>query len=131
MLTRFNNEKHVSDKYWDKGTCPLLFYTGNEGDIVSFWVNTGFVFELAQKLHGLILFGEHVRNLLITFLKLKKIMCEWIWFEYVKSSQLLLRVKFMFILFDITLDIFVLFFFVVFKEFFIGTLMSNKSAFFL
>lgn len=38
----------------------MLFYTGNEGNIVDFWVNTGFVFELAQKLKGLVVFGEHV-----------------------------------------------------------------------
>lgn len=49
----------ISDKYWDKEVGPILFYTGNEGSITNFWVNTGFVFELAQKLKGLILFGEH------------------------------------------------------------------------
>ncbi|XP_057301887.1 dipeptidyl peptidase 2-like [Hydractinia symbiolongicarpus] len=49
----------ISDKYWTKGSGPVLFYTGNEGDIVNFWVNTGFVFELAQKLKGLVVFGEH------------------------------------------------------------------------
>jgi len=49
----------ISDKYWAKGSGPILFYTGNEGDVVNFWNNTGFVFALAKKFSGLILFGEH------------------------------------------------------------------------
>lgn len=48
----------ISKSYWDKKG-PILFYTGNEGAIESFWDNTGFVFELAKKLNGLIVFGEH------------------------------------------------------------------------
>jgi len=49
----------ISDAYWDKGNGPILFYTGNEGDITNFWDNTGFVFALAKRFKGLILFGEH------------------------------------------------------------------------
>lgn len=49
----------ISDAYWEKGVGPVLFYTGNEGDITNFWNNTGFVFELAQQFRGLLLFGEH------------------------------------------------------------------------
>jgi len=49
----------ISDKYWTKGKGPVLFYCGNEGDIVSFWENTGFMFALAQELGGLVVFGEH------------------------------------------------------------------------
>jgi len=48
----------ISDSYWD-GKGPILFYTGNEGSIVNFWDNTGFVFALAKRFNGLILFGEH------------------------------------------------------------------------
>jgi len=57
--TTFKLRYLVSDKYWTKGVGPILFYTGNEGDITSFWDNTGFVFELAQKMNGLIVFAEH------------------------------------------------------------------------
>lgn len=48
------------DRHWKRGSGPILFYTGNEGDIVGFWENTGFLFELAEKLHGLVIFAEHV-----------------------------------------------------------------------
>lgn len=34
----------VEDKYWD-GKGPILFYTGNEGDIWTFYKNTGYVTE--------------------------------------------------------------------------------------
>ncbi|RMX45016.1 hypothetical protein pdam_00024800, partial [Pocillopora damicornis] len=48
----------VTDQYWDeKG--PIFFYTGNEGPITSFWENSGFVFEAAQKFNALVIFGEH------------------------------------------------------------------------
>ena len=48
-----------TDQYWDeKG--PIFFYTGNEGPITSFWENSGFVFEAAQKFNALVIFGEHV-----------------------------------------------------------------------
>ena len=64
----------VIDKYWsapspglsaglgEATTGPILFYTGNEGPITSFLSNTGFVFELAQKMNGLVVFAEHVRT---------------------------------------------------------------------
>lgn len=38
---------------------PIIFYTGNEGGIEGFWDNTGFAFELAAALEGLVVFGEH------------------------------------------------------------------------
>jgi Serine carboxypeptidase S28 len=49
------------DQWWhttEQG--PILFYTGNEGDIVTFWNNTGFMFEIAPQLGALIIFAEHV-----------------------------------------------------------------------
>lgn len=49
----------VSDKYWKGSSGPVLFYCGNEGSIVNFWENTGFVFALARKLNALVVFGEH------------------------------------------------------------------------
>ena len=49
-----------TDQYYDSSRQGvLLFYTGNEGDIVMFWNNTGFVFNLAVKLNARILFAEH------------------------------------------------------------------------
>lgn len=38
---------------------PVLFYTGNEGDIQSFWANTGIIFEWAQDVHAAVVFAEH------------------------------------------------------------------------
>ncbi|KAJ7378637.1 Dipeptidyl peptidase 2 [Desmophyllum pertusum] len=45
-------------QYWD-GNGPIFFYTGNEGPITSFWDNSGFVFEAAEKFNALVIFGEH------------------------------------------------------------------------
>ncbi|KAH3757099.1 lysosomal Pro-X carboxypeptidase [Pelomyxa schiedti] len=53
------------DKFWLKpvgNVCkgPILFYTGNEGDIEWFWNNTGFLTEtLSQEYQALVVFGEH------------------------------------------------------------------------
>lgn len=50
----------VDDTYWDPETGPILFYAGNEGDIYSFYDNTGFMTEtIAQETKGLIVFAEH------------------------------------------------------------------------
>ena len=38
----------------------MLFYPGNEGDIESFYENSGFVFELAEDFDALVVFAEHV-----------------------------------------------------------------------
>ena len=35
----------VNDQYWDPETGPILFYSGNEGDIYSFYENSGFMTE--------------------------------------------------------------------------------------
>ena len=47
------------DKYWDKQG-PIFVYTGNEGDILGFWNNCGFVFEAAANFSALVIFPEHV-----------------------------------------------------------------------
>ncbi len=50
----------IDRTYWDPETGPILFYAGNEGDIYSFYDNTGFMTEtIAQETKGLIVFGEH------------------------------------------------------------------------
>ena len=50
-----------TEKYWKEGTShALFFYTGNEAPIEQFWDNTGFIFEAAEKLNALVIFGEHV-----------------------------------------------------------------------
>jgi hypothetical protein len=50
----------VDDTYWDPETGPLLFYSGNEGDIYSFYDNAGFMTKtVAEETKGLIVFGEH------------------------------------------------------------------------
>jgi len=55
----FSQRYLVSDLYWD-GKGPILFYTGNEGDITSFWNNTGFVTTtLPPMFNGLVVFAEH------------------------------------------------------------------------
>ena len=48
----------ISDTYHQNDV--LLFYSGNEGPIESFYENTGFIFELAKELQALVVFGEHV-----------------------------------------------------------------------
>ena len=49
-----------TDQYYDASKPgALFFYTGNEGDIVMFWNNTGLIFNLALKLNARILFAEH------------------------------------------------------------------------
>ncbi|GIY18638.1 dipeptidyl peptidase 2 [Caerostris darwini] len=45
--------------WWDKGTGPIFFYAGNEGDIVGFWKNTGFIFRAAKEFKALVVFAEH------------------------------------------------------------------------
>ena len=51
-IDHFDNSGHsakyserflVDDTYWDPLTGPILFYAGNEGDIYSFYDNTGFM----------------------------------------------------------------------------------------
>ncbi|KNC51652.1 peptidase S28 family protein [Thecamonas trahens ATCC 50062] len=58
--TTFKQRMIFTDKYYDERTGgPIFLYTGNEGDIVSFYNNTGLIFEFAERLGAFVLFIEH------------------------------------------------------------------------
>lgn len=60
----------AADKWWDRGNKgPIFLYTGNEGDITGFWNNSGFVFEIAPQFNALVVFTEHVRRVLCSYLQ--------------------------------------------------------------
>lgn len=49
----------INDQYWNKdGGGPIFVYTGNEGNIDWFAVNTGFMFDIAPKFNALLVFIE-------------------------------------------------------------------------
>ena len=50
----------VDETYWNKETGPIIFYAGNEGDVWTFFDNSGFMTTtLAQEFGALVVFGEH------------------------------------------------------------------------
>ena len=53
--------RYLVDKtYWDEENGPIIFYAGNEGDIWTFFDNSGFMTTtLAEKFGALVVFGEH------------------------------------------------------------------------
>lgn len=55
----FQQRYLVQDQWWVKSEGPIFLYTGNEGDITSFWNNTGFMFDIAPQFKALIVFIEH------------------------------------------------------------------------
>ena len=50
----------VDDTYYNKENGPIIFYAGNEGDVWTFFDNSGFMTTtLAEQLGALVVFGEH------------------------------------------------------------------------
>lgn len=49
----------INNTYVDDEKSPILFYTGNEGDIELFAQNTGFMWRVASELGGMLVFAEH------------------------------------------------------------------------
>ncbi|GAB1605288.1 lysosomal Pro-X carboxypeptidase-like [Argonauta hians] len=56
---RYQQRYLVSTHYWNNKGGPIFFYTGNEGDIVSFMKNTGFMMDIAGEFGAMLVFAEH------------------------------------------------------------------------
>uniref|UniRef100_UPI00358FBDB3 lysosomal Pro-X carboxypeptidase n=1 Tax=Myxine glutinosa TaxID=7769 RepID=UPI00358FBDB3 len=55
----FSQRYLVGAEHFSTPGSPILFYTGNEGDISWICDNTGFVWEAAEELGALVVFAEH------------------------------------------------------------------------
>ncbi|XP_052525984.1 lysosomal Pro-X carboxypeptidase [Tympanuchus pallidicinctus] len=55
----FQQRYLIADQHWEKDNGPILFYTGNEGDITWFCNNTGFMWDVAEELNAMLVFAEH------------------------------------------------------------------------
>uniref|UniRef100_A0A8C9WAF8 Lysosomal Pro-X carboxypeptidase n=1 Tax=Scleropages formosus TaxID=113540 RepID=A0A8C9WAF8_SCLFO len=55
----FKQRYLVNDQHWHEEGNPILFYTGNEGDITWFCNNTGFMWDVAEELGAMLVFAEH------------------------------------------------------------------------
>uniref|UniRef100_A0A673WEA9 Lysosomal Pro-X carboxypeptidase n=1 Tax=Salmo trutta TaxID=8032 RepID=A0A673WEA9_SALTR len=55
----FKQRYLVNNEHWDQKGGPILFYTGNEGDITWFCNNTGFMWDVAEELGAMLVFAEH------------------------------------------------------------------------
>eukprot|EP00536_Pseudo-nitzschia_multiseries_P009386 jgi/Psemu1/200556/e_gw1.260.11.1 len=49
----------VNDQYYGNSSSPVIFYAGNEAPITQFLENSGFLWEAAKKLQGMVVFAEH------------------------------------------------------------------------
>ncbi|KAK7330920.1 hypothetical protein VNO77_25126 [Canavalia gladiata] len=60
-LPTFPQRYLISTEHWvgPKRVGPIFFYCGNEGDIVWFAQNTGFVWEIAPQFGAMVVFPEH------------------------------------------------------------------------
>ena len=57
--TTFEQKMLTYDGYWNKTFGPILFFFGGEGYVEDFYENSGFIFELAARVKGLVVFLEH------------------------------------------------------------------------
>ena len=55
----FQNRYLINDTWWTGPTSPIVFYTGNEGDIELFAQNTGHQWQFAEQVGALVVFCEH------------------------------------------------------------------------
>lgn len=55
----FKQRYLLNNQHWHREGGPILFYTGNEGDITWFCNNTGFMWDAAEELGALLVFAEH------------------------------------------------------------------------
>ncbi|MED6185790.1 hypothetical protein PIB30_060498 [Stylosanthes scabra] len=60
-LPTFQQRYLINTEYWvgPQRLGPIFFYCGNEGDIVWFAENTGFVWEIAPQFGAMVVFPEH------------------------------------------------------------------------
>ncbi|XP_078078018.1 lysosomal Pro-X carboxypeptidase [Mustelus asterias] len=58
-VATFNQRYLIADRYWNHNGGPILFYTGNEGDITWFCNNTGFMWDVSKELEAMLVFAEH------------------------------------------------------------------------
>lgn len=49
----------MSVDHWRKADGVIFFYTGNEGNIMTFANNTGFMWDRAQEFGAMVVFAEH------------------------------------------------------------------------
>ncbi|XP_004708913.2 lysosomal Pro-X carboxypeptidase [Echinops telfairi] len=56
---KFKQRYLIADKHWKKQGGAILFYTGNEGDIIWFCNNTGFMWDVAEEMNAMLVFAEH------------------------------------------------------------------------
>jgi lysosomal Pro-X carboxypeptidase len=57
-LPTFPQRYLINTQNWVAGSGPIFLYCGNEGDIVWFAQNTGFVWEIAPKFGAMVVFPE-------------------------------------------------------------------------
>ncbi|KAG7471173.1 hypothetical protein MATL_G00121600 [Megalops atlanticus] len=55
----FKQRYLLNEQHWHIEGGPILFYTGNEGDITWFCNNTGFMWDVAEELDAMLVFAEH------------------------------------------------------------------------